>query len=164
MRIRAMRPADYPQVERIGRSLGHTKDGRGWFTRKAWSHCIPFDIRVHRGFVAEEGGTLWGFITYSSYVTADASPYISWIAVGRRHQRKGAGRRLAGRVEREALKAGAGCLYVETPTEEAGKGTEYEGTYKFYKRIGFGLERVILETDPGNGCGCDMAVRRKVLR
>ncbi|MDD4308033.1 MAG: GNAT family N-acetyltransferase [Thermoplasmata archaeon] len=163
MRIRAMKPGDYPEAERIGKSLGHTKDGKGWFTERAWSRYIPFDIRIHRGFVAEDEGTVVGFITYSSYDTPATSPYISWIAVSRKHQGKGAGRRLVRRAERECLKAGAEFLWVETPTREAGRGTEYEGTYKFYERIGFELERVISESDPGNGCDCDMAVLRKVL-
>lgn len=163
MRIRAMKPRDYAQVERIGKSLGHTKDGRGWFTERAWSLYIPFDIRVHRGFVAEEEGRVLGFITYTSYDTPAMSPYISWIAVSRRHQRKSTGRRLAEHVGKAVSKAGAEYLFVETPTMEAGRGTEYEGTYKFYQSIGFRLERVILKNDPGNGCGCDMAVLRKVL-
>lgn len=163
MRIRAMKPKDYPRAERIGKSLGHTKDGKGWFTERAWSRYIPFDIRVHKGFVAEEKGAVMGFITYSSYDSPATSPYISWIAVSRRHQCKGVGRCLVERVQKEVLNAGAESLFVETPTREAGRGTEYEGTYKFYERINFELERVILESDPGNGCGCDMAVLRKVL-
>ena len=163
MKIRVLKPADYPQAEKIGKSLGHTKDGRGWFTERAWSRYIPFDIRVHKGFVAEEDSKLLGFITYASYDTPPLSPFVSWIAVCRRHQRKGVGRRLVERVAKESSKAGAESLFVETPTMEAGMGTEYEGTYKFFVRMGFGLERVISENDPGNGCGCDMAVLRKVL-
>lgn len=163
MNITALSKKHYAQVIELGKSLGHTKDGKGWFTERAWSRYIPFDIRIHNGFVAEKDGLLLGFITYTSYDTPALSPYISWIAVGRRHQGKGAGRRLVARVEREVLKAGVNSLFVETPSEAAGKGTEYEETYKFYERIGFKLERTILESDPANGCGCDMAVLRKVL-
>lgn len=163
MKIRLMRESDYVRVEEIGRSLGHTGDGKGWFTERAWSKYIPFDIRIHRGFVAEEGGELLGFATYTSYDTPPRTPYISWIAVSREHQGRGAGRLLVERVAMEVRKAGAESLYVETPTREAGMGSEYEGTYEFYGRAGFMLERVISETDPNNGCGCDMAVLRKVL-
>jgi GNAT superfamily N-acetyltransferase len=163
MKVRAMKPGDYPRAEKIGKSLGHAEGGRGWFTKRAWSRYIPFDIRIHKGFIAEENDTMLGFITYSSYDTPATSPYISWIAVDRRHQGKGAGRRMVQRVEREAFKAGAESLFVETPSMEAGIGTEYEGTYKFWESIGFEVERVILENNPGNECGCDMAVLKKVL-
>ena len=164
MIIRAMQEQDYASIIEIGKNLRNRDDGTGWFTEDAYQINIPFDIHIHKGFIAEEGGILSGFITYSSYDSPPLIPFISWIAVDIDHHRKGTGARLLKSAEDEALKAGAKELYVETPTKEAGIGSDYEKTYKFYMGVGFVLDKIRLANDPDNNCGCDMAVLKKVLK
>ncbi len=163
MKIRTLQEQDYLRIIEIGKDLRNRDDGTGWFTEDAYQIHIPFDIRIHKGFIAEEGDILTGFITYSSYNLPPLAPYISWIAVDINHHRKGIGARLIESVEVEILKTGVKELFVETPTEEAGIGSDYEKTYKFYMDVGFVLDKIRLANDPNNNCGCDMAVLKKVL-
>ena len=163
MKFRALSKTDYSPVIELGKKLAHTKDGRGWFTNDAHDKHIPFDIRVHKGFVAEDGTNIVGFITYSSYDSPPLTPYISWIAVDPRYHRIGVGSKLLARVEKEIRLSGVKELYVETPTKEEGIGSDYEKTYKFYEGANFQIHRIKKRDSPDNNCDCDMAVMRKVL-
>ena len=162
MKVRRMTDGDFDSIVQLGRSLRISEDGKkGWFTKGAVEKHIPFDIRLQNGFVAEEKGNIVGFLTYTSY---GYFPAIGWIAVEPGSHRKGVGASLVNKVEAEIRKLGGKELFVETPTREAGIGTEYEKTYKFYEGVGFRLHRVKRKGEPDNGCNCDMAVMRKVLR
>ena len=163
MKIRTLQEQDYLRIIEIGKNLRNTDDGKGWFTEDAYQIYIPFDIRIHKGFIAEEDGVVAGFITYSSYDSPPLTPFISWIAVDASYHRKGIGAKLLESVEAEILKTGIKELFVETPTEEVGIGSEYEKTYNFYQGVGFILDKIRLANDPDNNCGCDMAVLKKVL-
>ncbi|MDO9538004.1 MAG: GNAT family N-acetyltransferase [Thermoplasmata archaeon] len=163
MIIRPIESRDYDRIEIIGKNLHNKEDGTGWFTENAYQKCIPFDIRMHKGFVADEEGAVVGFITYSTYDLPQMTPFVSWIAVDIGHHRKGIGAKLLKSVESEILKTNVNVLFVETPSEEAGIGCDYEKTYKFYLSVGFVLDRVIKADDPHNYCGCDMAVLKKVF-
>jgi ribosomal protein S18 acetylase RimI-like enzyme len=163
MKLRSLSNKDYVQVIDLGKRLAHTKDGRGWFTKDAHDRHIPFDIRVHKGFVAEDGANIVGFITYSSYGSPPMTPYISWIAVDPGYHRQGVGSKLVATVEKEILSTGVKELYVETPTKEEGIGSDYEKTYKFYEGAGFQIHRIKKRDSPDNNCDCDMAILRKVL-
>ncbi|MBA3046065.1 MAG: GNAT family N-acetyltransferase [Candidatus Thermoplasmatota archaeon] len=163
MKIRPLDEQDYASVVELGKKLRNTDDGKGWFTEDAYQKNIPFDICIQKGFVAEGGGNILGFITYTSYDTPPMTPLIGWIAVDPSHHRKGIGANLIEKVETEILKTGVKELYVETPTREAGIGSDYESTYEFYLGVGFVLDKVRLKNAPDNNCGCDMAVLRRVL-
>ena len=164
MKTRALQEQDYSCIIEIGKNLRNKDDGTGWFTEDACSINIPFDIRIHKGFVAQENGVVTGFITYSSYDSHPLAPFISWIAVDTGHHRKGIGAKLLESVETEILKAGVKELFVETPTKEAGIGSDYEKTYKFYMGVGFVLDKIKRANAPDNNCDCDMAVLKKVLK
>ena len=161
MKIRAMQEQDYMSIIEIGKNLRNRDDGTGWFTEDAYQIHIPFDIRIQKGFVAEDGGKIVGFITYTSY---EYQPIIGWIAIDHDSHRKGVGAALVKTVEEEVEKIGGVELFVETPTKEAGLGSEYEKTYKFYEGIGFIIHRIKKKDEPDNQCGCDMAVLKKVLK
>jgi GNAT superfamily N-acetyltransferase len=153
---------DFNSIIRIGKSLRITDDGReGWFTEDAVERHIPFDIHFQKGFVAEEKKRVIGFVTYTSY---GYFPAIGWIAVEPEHHRKGIGKSLVKKVEAEVRGIGGTELFVETPSREAGMGTEYEKTYKFYEGVGFHVDRIKKRGGPDNNCNCDMAVLKKVLR
>jgi len=162
MRVRKMVEKDFKSIIRTGKSLRITDDGKnGWFTKDAIEKHIPFDIQLQKGFVAEEKGEVIGFVTYTSY---GYFPAIGWIAVDPGFHRRGAGALLVKKVEAEIWKMGGKELFVETPTKEAGIGSEYEKTYKFYEGVGFQVNRIKKRGEPGNNCDCDMAVLKKVLR
>ena len=162
IKIRAMEQKDFEPVIELGRKLKISDDdSSGWFTEDACEKHIPFDIKFQRGFVAEDGGRIIGFITYTSY---DYQPIIGWIAIDPFSHRKGVGTILVKKVEEEVEKIGGDELFVETPTKEAGIGSEYEKTYKFYEGIGFIIHRIKKKNEPDNQCGCDMAVLKKVLK
>jgi ribosomal protein S18 acetylase RimI-like enzyme len=163
LKIRALVKKDYGRVIEIALMLGHKPDMSGWFTKDAHDKHIPFDIRVHKGFVAEDGANIVGFITYSSYDFPPRTPYISWIAVDPEYHRQGVGSKLVANVEKEILSTGVKELYVETPTKEEGIGSDYEKTYKFYEGAGFQIHRIKKRDSPDNNCDCDMAILRKVL-
>ena len=160
MKIRILSANDYNSVVEIARKLGHRPEGGGWFSKEACELMIPFDIRVHRGYVAQEGDKVIGFVTYTSY---DYAPFIGWIGVDPGSRRKGVGTSLIKAVEKELAKFGGKVLSVETPTKEEGLGGDYESTYNFYEKSGFELHRVKKMDDPENKCDCDIAVLRKVL-
>ncbi len=67
-------------------------------------------------------------------------------------------------TEDDILKSDAKELFVETPTEEAGIGSDYKKSYKFYPGVGFVFDKIRPANAPDNNCGCDMAVLKKVLK
>ncbi|MEW5937005.1 MAG: GNAT family N-acetyltransferase [Candidatus Thermoplasmatota archaeon] len=162
MRVRKITKQNFEAVIEIAKRLRITDDGRkGWFTKDAVEKHMPLDIGLQKGFVAVEGGEVVGFATYTS---CGCQPTIGWIAVERGSHRKGVGAALVERCAAEVRKAGGRELFVETPSREAGIGTEYEKTYMFYEGVGFRLHRIRKRDDPDNNCGCDMAILKKVLK
>lgn len=138
----------------LSRKLRVLEDGSGWFLGEAIDKTIPVDIQTQRGYVAVDDGDIIGFITYLS---EQGDVKIGWMGVDPKRHREGIGKALLERVMDEVKSAGASALYVETPTEEEGIGTDYEGTYRFYRTMGF----EVYETFEGQSC--DMARLRKDL-
>jgi ribosomal protein S18 acetylase RimI-like enzyme len=84
-------------------------------------------------FEEREGGLLAGFIIFGRVPLTDYSWDIYWIAVEKRLQGRGVGRRLLDRTQQFILGIDhQAILRIET----SGK-TEYESTRHFYKRTGF---------------------------
>jgi len=159
MRIRQIEEKDYEPILELADKLRTIYDKKGWFTEEARKKFIPLDIRVQKGFVAEEDGKVVGFITYTTY---DYNPIIGWIGVDPDYHRKGVGKALVERVENELKGIGAEMLSVETPTKEEGIGSSYEGTYKFYEAMGFEVERTrVIESE---GIRTNMAILKKSLK
>lgn len=159
MRIRRIEEKDYEPILEIADKLRTTDNKKGWFTEEARKKLIPLDIRIQKGFVSEEGGKVIGFITYTIH---EYNPLIGWIGVDPDYHRKGVGKALTERVENELKRIGAETLSVETPTQEEGLGSSYEGTYKFYEAMGFEVEKTsVIESE---GIKTNMAILKKSLK
>ncbi len=159
MIIRKIREDDYNKILEIVEKLKVIDEKRGWFTEEAMKKLIPIDIKIQRGFVAEEKDTIIGFITY---ISKNGEPFIGWIGVDPDFHRKGIGRALVEKVYEVLKKIGAKEIYVETPSKKEGLGTSYEGTYKFYEDVGFELVKIFPKEEREENC--DMALlKKKVL-
>jgi ribosomal protein S18 acetylase RimI-like enzyme len=134
MRVRKMAPKDRKGILRVAKRLSPT-----WFTSKAVAYHIPVDVALDKGFVALEGDKIIGFLIYHS---AYGEPFISWLGVDPRFQRRGAGTRLIAALENEAISAGAAQLRVETVSSRVPY-RPYEPTRAFYKKMGFRLEKTL---------------------
>lgn len=133
MKIRKSSEKDFKGMIVVAKNL-HPK----WFDRFAINKSMPLDLRIHKGFVAEENGEILGFITYTSN---DGETKISWIGVNPKFQRKGIGTKLLKRLEKELNKLGAKELRVETVAETENY-KPYEITRTFYKKMGFEFGKV----------------------
>ncbi|MFW5912549.1 MAG: GNAT family N-acetyltransferase [Candidatus Hadarchaeota archaeon] len=151
MRIRSIEKSDHSRV------ISLTEELSEWFTERARRVEIPLDLRVHRGFLAEESGEILGFLILDSYL-GDAR--IGWIGVRPEYRRGGIGRRLVEMAEREFRATEAEYLKVETVARGDAKGSPYEETLKFYEAVGFDVEEV--EKD-GWDDGSDKAIYAKAL-
>lgn len=133
MRIRKTSAKDFKGIMKVAKKL-HPK----WFDRFAINESIPLDIKIHKGFVAEESREILGFITYTS---DRGETKISWIGVDPLFQRKGIGTKLLKKLEKELKKLGVKELRVET-VDESEKYEPYEIPRAFYKKAGFRVEKV----------------------
>ena len=138
----------------IAKKLRTRDEKTGWFMDGAIHDMIPIDVNIQRGYIAEEKGEVLGFITYLSEY---GRPKIGWMGVDPEHHREGIGRALLERVEEDIKEIGGKEIYVETPTKDEGKGTDYESTYKFYESKGFELHKILEDEQ------CDMGLLRKDL-
>ena len=144
----------HEDVLTIADDLRIDEEGSGWFTDEAVDETIPVDIKIQKGYVSKIDDKIVGFITYfSEYST----PKIGWMGVDPEYHRKGIGKLLLEKVEEVVIESGTDILKVETPTEEEGKGTGYEATYKFYRAMGFEMDETF------EGDTCDMALLKKEL-
>ncbi|MGB3681560.1 MAG: GNAT family N-acetyltransferase [Rubrobacteraceae bacterium] len=74
---------------------------------------------------------------------------IAWFAVSLEQQRKGVGRSLLARVEKDLIEKGVELLTVETLAEESDY-PPFESTRRFYERNGF-LHAETMDPYPGWG-------------
>lgn len=124
-----MQPKHYNGIIKVAKAL-HP----GWFDKNAIGWEIPANIRIHRGFVAVEKGRVVGFITYTC---SDTAGILGWIGVHPGAHRKGIGKKLVQKIERELKKAGFKEIIVETVGWAKPRYKPYETTRKFYKAVGF---------------------------
>ena len=95
-------------------------------------------VRTQPGWVARDGDEVVGFVT-----TAPATPYcreITWLAVSAGRRRAGVGRTLVERVAADAAADGTRLLCTLTlgpSVAEPGVVDGYEGTRRFWERVGF---------------------------
>jgi len=83
MKIRKSAEKDFEGMTKVAKKL-HPK----WFDKFAIKKSMPLDLKIHKGFVAEERGKVLGFVTYTSN---KGEMKISWIGVDPKFQRKGIG-------------------------------------------------------------------------
>ena len=103
-------------------------------------------VRSQPGFVAEEDGSVVGFLTYEPRFTAAAE--ITWMAVRSDRRRAGFGTALVDRFADRMRAEGRYLLLVFTvsPNEEPDTIPDgYQATRAFYERNGFVLARDIPE-------------------
>lgn len=95
-------------------------------------------VRTQPGWVAAAGDEITGFAT-----TAPTFPdclEITWLAIRADRRRSGLGRQLVEQVAAEAVADGIRLLCVLTlgpSVEEPGVEDGYEGTRRFWQRVGF---------------------------
>jgi GNAT superfamily N-acetyltransferase len=95
-------------------------------------------VRSEQGWVAADAGAIVGFVT-----AAPAFPEsleVTWLAVRADRRRAGIGRRLVERVAAAGALEGFGLLCTLTlgpSVEEPGVEDGYEGTRRFWRRVGF---------------------------
>jgi len=154
MKIRKSTEKDFEGMMKIGRKL-HPK----WFDRFAIKQSMPLDLKIHKGFVAEERGKVLGFVTYTSN---EGETKISWIGADPKFQRKGIGTKLLKRLEKELKKLGIKELRVETVAESE-KYEPYEITRAFYQKMGFKVERIRKAKDKDTGKEFELATYVKRL-
>ena len=109
-----------------------------WFDNFATNKSIPLDLKIHKGFVAEENGRIIGFITFASN---DGQVKISWMGVDPKFHRKKVGTRLLEATEKKLKSFGLKELRVDTLAESI-ESKPYEKTRLFYKNRGFRVEKI----------------------
>jgi GNAT superfamily N-acetyltransferase len=95
-------------------------------------------VRRQEGWVAADGGEIVGFATIAP--TFPGCLEITWLAVRADRRRSGLGRELVERVTARAIADGIPLLCVLTlgpSVEEPGVQDGYEGTRRFWQRVGF---------------------------
>jgi GNAT superfamily N-acetyltransferase len=130
--VRKFKISDLDSIKRISTDL-HPE----WFTEEALEN-IPRDIQFARCYVAERDDKIFGFVSVHSY---DGKPMIGWFGADYRLRGKGIGKILLEKVESELIKFGYEDLRVETVGECTPVYEPYAETLKFYKSLGFEVEK-----------------------
>jgi len=154
MKVRESDEKDFQGMMKVAKKL-HPK----WFDNFAINKSIPLDLKIHKGFVAEEKGKILGFITYTS---GEGEAKISWIGVPPKFQKRGIGTKLLKTLEKELKKMAVKELRVETLADSV-KYKPYGPTRDFYKEMEFKLEKVKKMKSKDTGEKFDMAVLFKKL-
>ena len=130
--VRNFRISDIDSIKRIVEDL-HPE----WFTEEALEN-IPRDIQFARCFVVEKHRKIVGFVSVHSY---DGKPMIGWLGVDYKLRGEGIGKLLLEKVEGVLITFGYTDLRVETVGECSPVYKPYTETLKFYKSIGFEVEK-----------------------
>jgi len=154
MKIRKITEKDFNKIMKVAKKL-HPK----WFDKFAINKSIPLDLKIHKGFIAEEKGEICGFITYTS---KEGTIDISWMGVDPKFHRKKIGTKLINFLEKEVKKLRAQELRVETLAESV-EYEPYERTRVFYKKMGFKLKSVKKVKSKGTRRWFDMAIFTKKI-
>jgi N-acetylglutamate synthase-like GNAT family acetyltransferase len=108
-----------------------------WFTEEALEN-IPRDIQFAKCFVIERNRKIVGFVSVHSY---DGRPMIGWLGVDQKMRGEEIGQQLLEKVESELIKFGYKDLRAETVGECSPVYKPYAETLKFYKSVGFEVEK-----------------------
>ncbi len=87
---------------------------------------------------AESEGQVVGYACYGPIACTQGSYDLYWIVVDKNHQRRGVGRALLRRAEREIARRGGRRVYIETSSRQ-----QYAPTRAFYQRSGYCAEAVL---------------------
>jgi N-acetylglutamate synthase-like GNAT family acetyltransferase len=126
VKIRRATERDYNRCIELAKSL------KEWFNKEG-IRSIKTDLQVNNIIVAEEKGSLVGFLCYSA---GEGAVILDWIGVRKDVQRRGIGSALVKWLEKEAKRLNARGVQVKTLTEKI-EYAPYEQTRKFYYKQGF---------------------------
>src|SRR5581483_5229107 len=147
VRIRHAQPSDYGTV------IQHVN---AWWGGRHMAPMLPKLFFVHfegTSFVAEDGGSLAGFLCGFLSQTAPDEAYIHFVGVGPAHRGSGLGRALYERFFDAAREHGRSVVRcVTSPANET--------SIAFHRALGFEVERVAEDYD---GPGEDRALLVKRL-
>jgi len=134
--VRARREEDYEGMLEVAHALPQ------WFTQEGLAEMAR-DFKVHKGFIATDGGKIVGFITYASspYTPAIDLAELTWMGVRPEYQRRGIGKKLLQVLERQLIARGIRTLQVST-VADAVVYEPYARTRAFYRANGFRDYRV----------------------
>lgn len=131
-----------------------------WFDSFAISKSIPLDLRIHKGFVVEENGSIIGFVTYTS---KEGTAEISWMGVSPKFHRKNIGTKLVKTLEKELKKLSVKELRVDTVADSV-QCEPYLRTRAFYRKMGFKVKSVKKIKSKDTGKKFDMATFAKDIK
>jgi len=124
VRIRELRPADAPACDAIVASLP------AWFANEEGIRECAELVRTTPGLVAEDGGTVRGFLTRARRFPRTEE--ITWIAVEASRRGTGVGTALLAALEEDLRRNGVRILLVKTLSDREDPGPEYAATRAFY--------------------------------
>jgi len=132
MQIREFERTDLKAIKDIVQSL-HPD----WFDKNALRN-IPVDVQFQKTLIAEDKGNVIGFV---SYFTKDGEATIGWIGLNKEKRGKKYGTQLIERMEMDLTDKGVSIVRVETVGETTPLYKPYEETVKFYKKLGFEVDK-----------------------
>jgi GNAT superfamily N-acetyltransferase len=139
MKIRTMTASDEQAVLEVVATLSD------WFDDDARNRSIPIDLKHHTTFVADDAGSVVGFISLHVY---NGRLDISWMGVRNGCRGRGIGTRLLHRAE----KLGRTWGLHEITTFTLGDTVDYEPyvfTRRFYLKNGFEVYQRNRTDNPG---------------
>jgi ribosomal protein S18 acetylase RimI-like enzyme len=144
MKVRTLEREDADACEAIVRALPD------WFGLEEGIAEARGYLETQDGFVADDGGTVVGFLTYASEYAE--SMEITWMAVAADAHRRGIGRALTEALVRHASSRKCELLLVKT-LADSDPSPEYEATRRFYRAMGFRPLTVLPDLwGPDNPC------------
>jgi Acetyltransferases len=154
MKIRKSTEKDFKEIMVVVKKLNPK-----WFDNFAVSKSIPSDLKIHKGFVAEDKGKIVGFLSYTS---DEGKARISWMGVDPELHGKNIGTSLLEALEKELKNIGLKELRVETLAEST-EYEPYEKTRAFYKKMEFKVEKIKKVESKDTGEILDLATLVKGL-
>jgi D-alanine-D-alanine ligase len=147
---------DRDEFEQILRGTGFFSDAEVAIALELVDAFVAEGTRSGYHFlVCEQGAELLGFSTYGPIPGTASSYDLYWIAVHRRHQRKGLGVTLLEETEARIRRLGGTRVYAETSGRDL-----YHPTRSFYDRNGYAQDARIKNY---YGPGDDQVIYGKVL-
>lgn len=133
--------ADRVAVRRIVESTGLFRSAEVDVAVELVDNCLAKGRASEYYFVfGDRDGATIGYACYGPITVTQGSYDVYWIAVDKRSQGQGLGRRLLAEAEHQVRSAGGRRIYVETSGRP-----DYLPTRAFYERCGYQVEAVLRE-------------------
>ena len=94
------------------------RDREGWFALDGHLPESAFDekVRNRQGYVCEEDGKIVGILRFGLFW--DSIPFCNLLYIDEKFRRRGLGKQLVGRWERDQKAAGCGMVMTSTQADE----------------------------------------------